>query len=189
LADPNTGEPVKAGRTVYSNGTVGPNMASVVEEGAGPFHVTKIDMAGALVPPTGAGNKQLNQKIYTFPAGAIMISSIHIVAGVKSASTNASDSCKIGIGSSGGTASSATLSGQTVDYLASQTVTANGTLVNKHLQSSAGYGGMTMESTGAPTSNSHDVFFNTSCGWTGADAAQHIVGKIWIYWTFLGNLT
>tara|TARA_Y100001963_G_scaffold154483_1_gene243352 strand:- start:4547 stop:5104 length:558 start_codon:yes stop_codon:yes gene_type:complete len=185
LADPYTGEPVKAGRTVYENGTIGPNMASVVEEGAGPYHVTKIDMTGALVPPTGAGNKELNQKIYTFPAGAILVASIHLVAGVKSASTNASDSCKISIGSAGGTAASATLSGTDQDHLAyGSGVTANGTLINQHLQSSVGYGGMAMQST-----FSRDVFFNTACNWTGADAAQHIVGKIWIHWTYLGNLT
>ena len=184
LADPYTGEPVKAGRTVYSNGTVGPGLTSVTEEGAGPFHVTKIDITGGTVAALGGAALGLGELIYTFPAGAIAVNQIHMNAGLTAPSTNAGVSTDQGIGSVIASGAVSVLGGTSTfeDGISGQTVTANGTLKNK-AQAGSSYMGIRL----IEAADAHTIYWNVAATWAGAETVT-MKGTVWIHWTFLGNL-
>ena len=185
MADPNTGEPVKAGRTVYENGTVGPGLTSVVEEGAGPFHVTKINIGGGTVAAVGGAALGLGKLIYTFPTGAIAINSIHMNAGLSAPSVNVAVSTDQGVGSVIGTGAVSVLGGTSAfeDGVEGQTAVANGSLANKTQAGGGTYGGARiLEAAGA-----HTIFWNVAATWAGAETMT-MTGTVWINWTFMGSL-
>ncbi len=184
MADPYTGEPVKAGRTVYENGTVGPGLTSVVEEGAGPFHVTKINIGGGTVAAVGAAALGVGKLIYTFPAGHIQVNAIHMNAGLSAPSVNTAVSTDQGIGSVIASGAVSILGGTSAfeDHFTGQTATANGSLTNKALISTGIYTGMIMEE-----DFSRALYWNVAATWAGAETMT-MTGTVWISWTFLGSL-
>jgi len=166
-------------------GTVGSSTyCSVKEYGDGVFHMTRIALADLpLVSPTSAANKAGGAKIYTLPAGAVVVSATHMEVSCKSTVGSflcQADTPDLGVGTTVATGTVAVLGGTAAfeNMLTGQTVadcnqTAKKATLGTQLVVLA--------------ADSHDVFLNIADGWAGADTIT-ATGHVLIQWTLFSNV-
>ena len=180
LQDPDSGSPAYHSRAASNVGVVGTN-CSVVEGGDNFNHVSKITIGGTLAI-AGAAAEAVGAKIYTFPAGGIVIDSCHMKAGVAGTGVVDGDANELGVGyviGSGGNATLGAVGSGAENVILGQVGASAGVLIDK----------LALPTAAVPlvieAADIHNLFFNVAATWTGADTLT-LSGTIWVAWRFLG---
>jgi hypothetical protein len=160
---------------------------TAVEYGDGYNHTTvlTVSQADALTPADNASLAD-GYKIYTFPAGEIIVESAYMSMALTSPSTEqASDTPDVGLGTVTGSGAVAVLGGTATfeNIITGQTAAdANGTATVKTATPTAGVPLV------IATAGAHTVFFNAADGWaddTGGDLDIDIAGTVVLNWRFM----
>jgi len=168
-----------------NNGTPGSG-TTAAEYGDIYNHTTVLTMGGTLPSITGDVDQAVGLLIYTFPAGVIVVDSIHMDVGIiQSDGFINADTPDVGIGTLIGTGAIATLDLGTnlENYVTGQTAAnATGTNTDKTELTAAAF--RLIEAGGV-----HTVHLNAADGWdsaAGGDAAATLDGTVTIKWTYMG---
>lgn len=155
---------------------------TVQEFGSKYIHATVLTFEGAVLPAiAGGANLAVGKLVYTFPAGAIRVTSTKMSVGITQTQGNINaDTPDVGIGTTIASGAVAVLGGTAAfeNILTGQTATnCTGTATTKTVDTS-----LVIES-----ADNHTVYLNVADGWAASgDAAAILTGTITIQWQYLG---
>jgi hypothetical protein len=158
-------------------GAVGAATVTADEKVIGDYHFTKLTLAAFAVGTSGdAANLALGAKIYTFPAGTIVVDDVSFVGGITAAISVTTDTPEVGIGTVVGSGVNATLSTTGEDIMEGGAAGyTGGTAVAPDVAGTAFSKGringgvpVVILATGG---KSHDIFLNVADGWADVTAA------------------
>ena len=168
-----------------NTGTAGTGVTAL-EYGGSHNHVTTLTLASVLPAITGDTAEAEGFLAYTFPAGVIVVNSVHMDVSITQSQGNIdADTPEVGIGSLIATGAVSDLTGTAGfdDYVA-QSNAANCTGTKTDLTEITASGNRLIAAGGV-----HTLHFNAADLWdasAGGDTAPALAGDIWIDWRFLG---
>lgn len=162
---------------------VAPLDVQAEEFGTHMVHLTKLTINTKLPAIAGGANLAIGKKIYTFPAGNIVVEAARMALSIQQTEGNiTADTPDGGLGTTIASGAVATLDGTPAfeNILTGQTFddcdgTVEDALVANQVLAIAAGGG-------------HDVHFNVADLWAaGGDAGAILAGTVWLRWSFLGG--
>lgn len=145
-------------------------------------HCTVLRLSGATLPAiAGGANLGVGRLLYTFPAGALRITSSQINVSITQTQGNiTADTPDVGLGTTIASGAVALLSSTAAfeNVLTGQTATdCNGTAILKTVDTS-----LVIEASGA-----HTLYLNVADGWAASgDTGARLNGTVTVHWQFLG---
>lgn len=152
------------------------------EYGSSHTHCTVLSLSGATLPAiAGGANLGVGRLLYTFPAGAIRVTSSQINVSITQTQGNINaDTPDVGLGTTIASGAVALLSGTAAfeNILTGQTAAdCNGTATLKTVDTS-----LVIESSGA-----HTVYLNVADGWAASgDTGARLNGTVTLHWQYIG---
>lgn len=158
---------------------------TLVDYGYGPYHVTKLTLAGVTVGTTSDGNSLgFGVQLLTLPPGELVVRSARCAVGLTSADDTKTDTPELGLGTTVAAGAVAVLGGTAAFeniMIGTAVADVNGTVLNARVKPQTSPFELAIAASGGLN---HAVYLNVADAWDAGDddAVLTAAGEVWLEW-------